>query len=93
MKFCLCFECSNVNFSFRFKMDVINVRYYLCLIDFLILGYEVDVKYWCLVMLLSNFIYSYNDGSVMNCGLFNFDFVVCFLWIIMIFNYVFCSMV
>lgn len=92
-KLCLRFECSNVNSSFRPKMDVINVRYYLCLIDFWTSGHEADAKHWCPVMLLSNFTYSHNDGSATNCGPSNSDLAVCPSWTTMTFNYASCSTV
>lgn len=83
----------NVNSSFRPKIDVINVRYYLCLIDFWTSGHEADAKHWCPVMLLSNFTYSHNDGSATNCGPSNSDLAVCPSWTTMTFNYASCSTV
>lgn len=74
-------------------MDVINVRYYLCLIDFWTSGHEADAKHWCPVMLLSNFTYSHNDGSATNCGPSNSDLAVCPSWTTMTFNYASCSTV
>lgn len=65
----------------------------LWLIDFSTSGHEADVKHWCPVLLLSNFTYSHNDGSVTTCGASNSDLAVCPSWTTMTFNYASCSTV
>nr|XP_022322382.1 uncharacterized protein LOC111123938 isoform X5 [Crassostrea virginica] len=54
-------------------------------------GHEADVKHWCPVLLLGNFTYSHQNGSLTSCGALNSDLSACPSWTTMTFNYAMCN--
>lgn len=64
----------------------------LCYLFDIILGYIVDVKYWCFILLRVNFNYIYDSGLGVSCGI-DLYFFVCLDWVIFCFNYFFCFII